>query len=528
MKLGTLDISILVLYLVTTAGIGFWVGRREKQTTRDYFLAGSRLPWYAVGLSMVASSISTEQFMGEVGYAYRYGLAVANWEWLIFPALTILIWVFTPFYIRGNITTMPEFLERRYGIGSRTIFASLTILSYAVVNLPLVLYSGSLALEHIFGIPFRICAVGLAVLTGAYTVYGGLSSVVWTDVFQCILLLLGGLLIFFLGITKVDGGWAAIIGTGDRAHLVLPASHEALPWTAMLALALCTNIWYYCTNQYINQRCLGAKDEWHAKMGMVFCGFLGFALALAVTFPGLIAHAINPNLEDPNIAYPYLVLTLVPSSLKGILLAALISAIMSTVSSLVNSTATIFTIDVYERLVARPEVSQEHLIGVGRWAGILIMVIGLACVPLVGMWDYIFSYCQEIWVLLAGPTVAAFLVGVFWKKATPLAATVTMSTSFPLMAVPFIQKAHPILPGPLSNIFVFGLAVFGGCVTLMIAVSLFSRAIPETAARQICWNLDMLRLPESVAAQHTRWYHRVGFWWLLMFASYGTLYFIFW
>lgn len=527
MRLGLLDAGIMAAYLVIVAAIGFRVGRREKRTTRDYFLAGSRLPWYAVGLSMVASSISTEQFMGEVGFAYSYGLAVANWEWLIFPALTILIWVFTPFYIRRNVTTMPEFLERRYGVGSRTIFAALTVLSYAVVNLSLVLYSGGLALNHIFGIPMWVCVLLLALLTGAYTVYGGLSSVVWTDVFQCVLLLLGGLLIFVLGLLKVEGGWAAILGTGDRAHLILPADHPQLPWTAMLGLALCTNVWYYCTNQYINQRCLGAKDEWHAKMGMVFCGALGIVLALSVAFPGLIAHALNPNLEDANTAYPYLVTTLLPPSLQGLVLAALVSAIMSTISSLVNSTSTVFTIDLYQRFAGR-EASQERLIAVGRCAGVAVMAVGLACVPLVGLWEHIFAYCQEVWVLLAGPTVAVFVVGVLWRRATATAATITMAMSFPLMAVPFVQKVHPFLPGPVENIFVFGVFVFAGCIVLMVVVSLLTAAPDAEKAERLHWSLDMLRLPPALAAAKTQWYQRIGLWWLVVMAAYIVIYAVFW
>lgn len=527
MRLGLLDTIILILYLAIVAIIGFWVGRKEKRTSRDYFLAGSRLPWYAVGLSMVASSISTEQFMGEVGFAYSYGLAVANWEWLIFPALTLLIWVFTPFYIRGRVTTMPEFLERRYGVGSRTIFALLTIVSYAVVNLALVLYSGGLALNHIFGIPIPICVLLLALLTGAYTIYGGLASVVWTDVFQCVLLLLGGILIFVLGVTRVDGGWSAILGTGDRAHLILPADHPELPWTAMLVLAICTNVWYYCTNQYINQRCLGARDEWHAKMGMVFCGFLGLLLALAVTFPGLIAHALNPNLENPNTAFPYLVTTLVPRSLQGLLLAALVSAIMSTISSLLNSTATVFTVDIYQRF-ARREPSQERLIVVGRFAGVAVMGVGLACVPLVAMWEHIFAYCQEVWVLLAGPTVAVFLVGVLWRGATNTAATVTMAASFPLMLIPYVQKVHPFLPGITANILVFGGVVFAACILLMVTVSLLTpRPSPEKTAG-LHWSPAMLRLPETLSAHGFPWYKRIGFWWLVLGCAYALIYIIFW
>lgn len=527
MNLGMLDVVILVVYLVVVLAIGFWVGRREKETCRDYFLAGSRLPWYAVGFSMVASSISTEQFMGEVGYAYSHGLAVANWEWLVFPALTLLIWIFTPLFIRFHVTTMPEFLERRYGVGSRTIFALLTIASYAIVNLALVLYSGALALNYVFGVHIAVWVVLLALLTGAYTVYGGLSSVVWTDVFQCILLLAGGLLIFVLGLNSIDGGWSTIVGEGDRAHLILPADHPDLPWTAMLAVALVSGTWYYCTNQYINQRCLGAKDEWHAKMGMVLCAFLGILLALAVTIPGLIAYAINPNLDDPNTAFPYLVTTLVPPSLQGLILAALISAIMSTISSLVNSTATVFTVDIYQRFFAK-DAPEARLIAVGRYAGVVVLLVGVGCVPLVGLWKHIFAYCQEVWVLIAGPTVAVFLVGVLWRRATSAAATFTMALSFPLALIPFIQKLHPFLPGFLANIYVLGGVVFLVCIVLVVLVSLFTR--PRTWATEDvpCWSPAMLRLPEATALEHGAWYKRVGFWWALVGLAYVVLYASLW
>lgn len=527
MRIGILDAVILVVYLVVTAFIGFWVARKEKKTTHDYFLAGSLLPWYAVGFSMVASSISTEQFIGEVGFAYTHGLAVANWEWLNFPALTVLIWVFTPFYIRRRIMTMPEFLERRYGVASRTIFALLTILSYAVVNLALVLYGGALALNYVFGIPIGVWVAGLAFVTGVYTVYGGLSSVAWTDMFQCVLLLLGGMMIFVLGVLKVEGGWQAIISTGDRAHLILPASHPQLPWTAMVALAISTNVWYFCSNQYINQRCLGAKDEWHAKMGSVLCGFLGILLALCVSFPGLIAHAMNPNLDDPNKAYPYLVTTLLPPSLQGLIMAALISAIMSTISSLVNSTATVFTIDVYQRF-RRTKASEAHLISVGRYAGTVVLLVGVACVPLVQMWKHIFAYCQEVWVLLAAPTVAVFVVGVMWRRASSAAATAVMATSFPLAAVPFVQKLHPFLPGPFANILVLGLPALGLCVALMVVISVFTQAPAPEKTEGFVWSFAMLKLPPEVAAAKSRWYQRVGFWWLLMVGSFVVIYAVFW
>ncbi len=525
MRLGLLDAVILIVYLIIVAAIGFWVARRERATTREYFLAGFHVPWYAIGLSMVASSISTEQFIGEVGFAYSYGMAVANWEWLNFIALSVLIWIFTPFYIRGRIATMPEFLERRYGVAPRSIFAWLTVLSYAIVNLSLVLYGGGLALNYIFRTPIFWSAVLLAVLTGAYTIYGGLSSVVWTDVFQCVLLLIGGLVIFFVGLHKV--GWDAICSTGDRAHLILPADHPKLPWTAMLALALSTNVWYFCTNQYINQRCLAAKDEWHAKMGMVFCGFLGILLGLSVSFPGLIAYAINPNLEDSNQAYPYLVTTLLPPAIQGLILAALVSAIMSTISSLVNSTATIFSLDIYQRLY-RKNAPDKELIRVGRWCGAITLLVGVVCVPLVGKWDQIFAYCQEVWVLLAGPTVAVFVVGVLWKRANNTAATITMALSFPLCAVPYVQKFYPFLPGPIENIFVLGLFVVLICVALMIVLSLVTAAPPAGKTLGVLWTPSMLRLPAATAATKPHWYQSVVLWWGLMVLTFTIIYAVLW
>ena len=532
-KLGLLDAVILIAYLVIVAIIGFVVARREKKTTEDYFLAGFNIPWYAIGLSMVASSISTEQFIGEVGMAYTYGLAVANWEWLNFIALSVLIWIFIPFYIRGKVTTMPEFLERRYGRAPRAIFAWLTVITYTIVNLPLVLYGGAVALEAIFGVPkfvevFGIsvspAAILLALVTGAYTVYGGLSSVVWTDVFQCVLLLIGGLLIFFVGLHHV--GWEAIRSTGDRAHLILASDHPKLPWMAMLAVALSTNVWYFCTNQYINQRCLAARDEWHAKMGIVLCGFLGLVLGLSVAIPGLIAHAMDPNLADPNGAYPYLVLNLLPQYLQGIILAALISAIMSTISALINSTSTVFTIDIFQGLV-RSKWSEERLINVGRWCGVVTLLVSIACVRVVHNWQHIFDYCQEIWVLLAGPTVAVFVVGILWRRANNLAATITLAFSFPLAAVPFVQKAFEkygmtFLPKPFDNMYVFGLLVWAASFALMIALSLASAPAPAEKTEGLIWRPAMLRLPFGTPERP--WYQSIVLWWGLFIAMFVGLY----
>lgn len=205
MKLSYLDYAVFILYVGLVILIGFWVARREKKSVRGYFLAGNRLPWYAIGTSLIASSVSTEQFIGEVGFAYRYGISVANWEWSVFPAMTVMIVFFVPFYLRKHISTMPEWLEHRFGPSSRFTFGIITILSYIFINLAGVLFAGGLALHTIFGVNIWLAIIALAVVAGAYTVAGGLASVVWTDLFQAILLLGGGLLVFFLGLHEVGG-----------------------------------------------------------------------------------------------------------------------------------------------------------------------------------------------------------------------------------------------------------------------------------------------------------------------------------
>ena len=225
-----------------------------------------------IGFSTIGASLSTEQLVGVVGYAYSHGMAVANWEWLNFVGYSLLIGVFLPIYLRNRIVTMPEFLELRYSAAVRRMYAVVSVISYVFINLAGVIFSGAFLLEEMLGIPLVAGIWGLAILSGTLTVYGGMSSVAWTQVFQSALLIGGGLLVFFLGLNEVPGGWTAIVGEGERAHLVLPASDPELPWTAMVVLALSTGPWYFCTNQYINQNSLGPRTNgtrgwascWHA------------------------------------------------------------------------------------------------------------------------------------------------------------------------------------------------------------------------------------------------------------------------
>ena len=489
-----IDLAICLGYFVLVVAIGFLSSRKERTSVQGYFRADNRLPWYVIGFSIVAAGVSSEQFVGEIGYAYKLGMPVANWEWLVWPGLSLLLWVFVPLYVRNNIATMPEYLERRFGWRSRRLYAWLNIGSYVLVNFALVFYTGGFALEKMWGIN-RLAAVWvLALVTGAYTVYGGLTAVAWTSTLQCVLLLGGGIYVFFAGLAKIHWDFSAVLGTGQRAHLFTPASHE-VPWTALVVLMLSTNVWYYTNNQHINQRCLAARNEWHAKMGVLFSAALQLLVPLATCFPGMIYRVINPHLDNPDVAYPAVVASVVPQGWRGLVVAAIISGIMSTVSGLVNSTSTMVTLDLVQQSRGS-KWSEARLVSVGRWSGAVALLVGALMAPIVMRWENIFRYAQDILAPMASPIVVVFLAGALWKPASERGALLCLWLS--LLSAPFILiKAiladHNIhfLPGNLENPMVFAGAY--GLISLVLMIALSSQrpnlslAISAIAIAIIVW-----------------------------------------
>lgn len=468
------DLLVCITYLIAVVAVGFLSSRKQRTSSHGYFRASNQLPWYAIGLSIVGAGISSEQFVGEMGYAYKLGMPVVNWEWLVLPAMSALMWIFVPLYVRNNISTMPEYLERRFGTRVRTLYACLTIASYVLVNFALVFYTGGFALEKLWGIN-RVAAVwGLALVTGAYTVYGGLTAVAWTSSMQCALLLGGGLYVFFAGMAKIGWNFTAMLGIGQRAHLFTP-SHSEVPWTALVVLMLSTNIWYYATNQYINQRCLAARNEWHAKMGVLFAVGLQLLIPLATCFPGMIYHVINPHLRNPDVAYPMVVAAIVPAGLRGLVVAAILSAIMSTVSGLVNSTSTLVTLDLVQRWKGH-EWSEARLVRVGKWSGTIALLIGALIAPIVMEWQNIFRYAQDIWAPMAAPVVVVFLAAALWKNAAERGALACIWLA--ILSIPFtITKSiladnniH-FLPSNLENPMVFAGAFALISVVVMVGLS---------------------------------------------------------
>jgi SSS family solute:Na+ symporter len=427
-----LDTTAFIGYFILVGIVAVVVSRREKDSA-DYFLAGRNLPWWLIGISLIASNISTEQLVGQAGQGVDFGLAVAAYEWMSAITLVIVARWFLPAYMANRVTTMPEYLERRFDVRSRGWLALYMMLAYTFVAMATVLYSGGLALETMFGLPLWWGVALLAVFAGAYTAYGGLKAVVWSDLIQGTMLLLGGALIYFLGLRAV-GGWGSLMDeAGDKFHMVLPLDHPELPWFAIFFGGLwIANLFYWGCNQFITQRALGARNLKQGRYGIVFAAYLKLLIPFIAVIPGIMAYVLYADeITRSDMAYPLLIAKLLPGGLTGLMLAALIAAIMSSLDSMLNSTATIFTVDLYQRHL-KPESSQRHLIFVGRTSTVVFLLLAAGWAPFLVRFERIFSYIQEFWGLITPGVAVVFLSGLFWKRATARGAVWVMGLTLPI------------------------------------------------------------------------------------------------
>jgi len=347
MQLRSIDVGIFAAYILVVMAVGAIASRKAGGTKRDYFLAGDKLPWWMVGGSIIAANISSHHFVGIMGVAYTRGFVALTIAWpAIFTGFLALLWVFLPFYLRNGFYTVPEFLDRRFGTAARATYGALIFLTYVFVEISAVLYLGSLVLHSLFGVPYWWSIIGLAILTGVYTIAGGLRAVVWTEMLQLGVLVMGGAILSVLTLHKV-GGFQAVTALSDDWHLILPATDPDFPWTQYLGGVICISVFYNAANQFIVQRTLAAKDEWHARMGVVFVHYLQFVMPFIYIAPGLFAPLLFPNLEKGDFVFPTLVKSILPSGLIGLVMAGLMAAVMSHISGAVNSCTTIATVDFY-------------------------------------------------------------------------------------------------------------------------------------------------------------------------------------
>ena len=474
MNFTTLDTVAFVGYFVVVVLVAVMASRREREAA-DYFLAGRNLPWWLIGISLIASNISTEHFVGMAGSGVDFGLAIASYEWMAAITLVIVARWFLPKLLARNITTMPQYLEERFDGRSRGWLAIYMLLAYVFVAMATVLYSGGLALQTIFDLPLGWGIVILAVFAGAYTAYGGLKAVVWSDLIQGLMLLVGGLITTVLGLRAL-GGWDVLMEhAGDKFHTVLPLDHPELPWFAIFFGGLwVANLFYWGCNQFITQRTLAARDISQGQYGIIFAAYIKLGIPFIIVIPGIVASVLYAGeLERSDMAYPLLLERLLPAGLTGLMFAALMAAIMSSLDSMLNSSATIFTIDIYQRRL-KPDSSQRHLISVGRLSTVAFLLVAAGWAPFLTRFERIFSYIQEFWGLITPGVAVVFLAGLFWRRATASAAALGMAVTLPVTLV-----VKMLMPGFafLDQMWVAAL-VLGA---LVVVVSLWRPEADESA-----------------------------------------------
>lgn len=510
--MGFLDLLIIAIYFALILWIAKWAATEKKGgvfSSVDYFLAGRSQGWIVIGTSLFASNIGSEIILGVSGAGARANMPMANFEILASLILILLGWVFVPFYLRTGVYTMPEFLEKRYSKACRTYLSVISILAYIITKISLIIFAGALVFE-ILGIPFWTGAIITVIATGFYTVLGGLKSVIYTDMVQAFILIFGTAAITIFGLYQL-GGWDEMISTIATAaqtegnppvdrffNLWRPMEDTDYPWTGMLFGAPILGVWYWCTDQFIVQRVLSAKDISNARKGALFAGYLKLLPVFLFFLPGVIAYAllqkgmISFSLDNADQALPVMITEFLPTGLKGLAIAGLLAALMSSLSSAFNSCSTLLTIDFYQKF--RPKASETDLVRFGRISTVVIVIVSLGWIPFMNalMGGGIFHYLQSIQAYISPPIAAVFLFGLYYKWINAKAAIITLWTGFAIgifrLVIEFMNNDGSISIADKSmlgyflgvNFLHFALFLFIFCSVILMAIS--KLGIPQPAA----------------------------------------------
>jgi SSS family solute:Na+ symporter len=509
MGLSTADLSFFIGYICIMVGFGIWISRRNggNQTTKDYFLASKSLPWWAVGGSLIASNISTEQILGMNGSGFAIGLAISAYELMAAITLIIVAKFFLPVFLKEGIYTMPQFLEKRYDGRVRTIMAFIWVALIIFINITSIFYLGGLAIESITGWPLMYGIIGLALYSATFSIFGGLKAVVWTDVVQVVVLVIGGLVASYMVVTFVGGG-GYIAGLKqlfveapgkfdmifDKASTYMDiqtgetkSSFDLLPGISVLIGGMwIANLYYWGNNQYIIQRALASKSLKEAQRGVAFAAILKIFMPLIVVIPGIAAYVI---LQDPiaygfegegiskaDEAFPWVLNNFVQDGLKGLVFAALVAAIGSSISSMVNSVSTMFTLDIYRPLFTNDSSNTEDLgdnkdlVKIGKITSAVCLVIGVLIAPFLGSLEQVIQFIQEFTGFLSPGVLVVFILGMFWKRAEANAALIVVLSSIPLSFLLKFLDSSEILPMPFLNRMALSFLIL---TTMMVGFSLF-------------------------------------------------------
>ncbi len=489
-SLDTLDWIFIGAYFVALFGVAIWVIRKKTENTEDYFLAGRNVGWFVVGASIFASNIGSEHVVGLAGTGASNRMPMLIYElhaWLV----VMLGWVFLPFYARSGVFTMPEFLEKRFDSRSRWILSIFSLAAYVLTKISVTIYAGGVVVSSLLGIDFWTGALSTVVLTGIYTIFGGMRAVVYTEAVQAIILVLGAGTLTVIGLNHV-GGWGELRNSLDPGYFSMwrPASDPEFPWPSLFITSTIVGIWYWCTDQYIVQRVLTAKNLKEGRRGTIWGGFLKLLPVFLFLIPGVIALVLKQRGEiswdSPDQAFPVLMSNLLPSGLRGLVAAGLLAALMSSLASVFNSCATLFTVDIYKKL--KPDTPERKLVNIGRVATGVAVVLGILWIPIMAnISGVLYEYLQKIQAYIAPPIAAVFLLGIFHKRINAQGAYVTLVAGLIIATGRIILELsrNSLLEGSwihslaTMNFLTFGVYFFLICILILVGVSLATPSDPE-------------------------------------------------
>jgi len=516
--MATLDWIVLGLFCLALVGVILLVLKKKNKDTSDYFLAGRDATWIAIGASIFASNIGSEHLVGLAGAGVESGMAMAHWEmhgWLIL----LLGWLFVPFYARSGVFTMPEFLEKRYNSQSRSFLSIISLVSYILTKVAVTVYAGGVVFKDVFNIEyinifnqqidfFWVSAIGLVVLTGIYTVLGGMKAVLYTSILQTPILLAGSIAILVIGLTQL-GGWGNLMEivrstdvtylndagevayrstSNSMANLMRSPGDPNFPWTGVILGSAIIGFWYWCTDQYIVQRVLSGRDQKQARRGTIFGAYLKLTPVFLFLIPGMIAFALKQqgtmDFDTNDAAFSTLVKDLLPKGFTGIVVGGILAALMSSLASLFNSSSMLFTVDFYQKI--RPNASEKHYVRVGRIATVVIVILGILWIPVMkDIGKVLYEYLQDVQSLLAPGIAAVFLLGIISKRTTPSAGFIGLVVGFTLGMLRLglnIYYGDTVADGFIYQLIIapnwlhYEIALFFVVITLMIIVSFFTKA----------------------------------------------------
>ncbi|MBE3123257.1 MAG: sodium/solute symporter, partial [Planctomycetes bacterium] len=525
------DIVIIVTETLFVVIIGLIAARKVERTTEGYFLASGTMPWWLIGAAFVSTSVSSEQIVGTIGAAYKGGMAIANWEWWCLPTYLLVLVFFIPLYLRNRIMTVPELLNRRFGPACGGIYSGVMLFGYVFIFLPPVLYGGSLTVSQLTGWPEWAVIVGTALLVACYTLVGGLGSVMWTDAVQCLMLVGGGVALFFVAVGHVPGGWEAVIAAvPERSHLYRPPGDPEAPFLGLIAASFGVFLFYQSTNQVMIQRVLSARSTWDGMMGIVFAGFINLVRPLVTCLLGLVVYhwldilhrgpSLLPDRQDQT--FPYALAVFAPSGLRGIILAGFVAAVMSTVSALANAVATIFSLDAYRRFW-RPKASDAELITTGRIAAGAALVLAALAAPTVARIG-LFKYFQTGVTYMATPFISVILLGIFWRRTSYAGAVAGLVGGL------LIQIALALsLWGCGATIHWLYVGAIAQALTmlLIIVVSLGTKPPTPDQVLPFLWRPSWLRTLDE-AGPPRPWWQQVKVWFAVYATGWCYVYWRFW